>query len=113
MKITLFRFLPVSLVVLTLSVRFESRAGLTAPYINDSSTLQLWHMNDAATPVTTSATGGQNLNALVNGASLNNASFLGFGTALSTFDGGESNNVGTAKDAALFANAAAGAATLV
>jgi autotransporter-associated beta strand protein len=106
-------FLLVVLVVLTLFLRFEGCAGLIAPYVNDSSTLQLWHMNDAATPVISSATGGQNLNALVNGASLNNASFLGFGTALSTFDGGESNNAAAAKDAALFANASAGAATLV
>ncbi|HSU57484.1 MAG TPA: autotransporter-associated beta strand repeat-containing protein, partial [Candidatus Dormibacteraeota bacterium] len=100
---------PVTLLALALTL--TARAGLIAPYVNDPSTLQLWHMNDTVAPVT-SASGAQNLNALVNGATLNNASFSGFGTALSTFDGGESNNVATAKDAALFANASAGAVTL-
>lgn len=65
------------------------RAGIVAPYTADAQTLHLWHMDAGATPVPNAAsTGGTNLSALANGATLGNASFSGFATALSTYDGG-------------------------
>lgn len=71
------------------------------PYSADVNTLQLWHLDENATPCTNALAGGTNLTSLANGATLNNPSFSGFGTALSTFDGGQSST--TQKDALLSA----------
>jgi hypothetical protein len=75
--------------------------GAPTPYSADAATLHLWHLDEAAPPCVDSATGGTNLTALVNGATLGpaNSAFAGFGTCLSTVDGGQSNP--TQKDAAL------------
>ena len=72
-----------------------------APYSADAATLHLWHLDETAPPCVDSAAGGTNLTALVNGATLGpaNSAFAGFGTCLSTVDGGQSNP--TQKDAAL------------
>src|SRR4051812_40872861 len=59
-------------------------ANIVGPYTADVNTLHLWHMDQSVVPVLDYATsGGTNLNVLTNGATLGNASFPGFGTALS------------------------------
>ena len=78
------------------------RAGIVAPYTADASTLHLWHMDAGATPVPDAvATGGTNLTALANGATLTDASFSGFGTALNTYDGGPTATAASGMDASL------------
>ncbi len=80
-----------------------------APYIVDSATLHLWHLDETATPCVDSASGGTNLTYLIKGATLGNASFsnsivnftnsISFGTLTTTgaviFPAG-SGNVGAA-----------------
>jgi hypothetical protein len=61
----------------------------------------LWHLNESSAPCLDSAQAGTNLTALVNGASLGNGSFPGFGTALSTLDGGQDSFGGGNSDAVL------------
>ena len=87
---------------LALAVAPAARALIIGPYTPDANTLHLWHFNESAVPVVDSAsTGGTNLNVLGGGATLNNASFAGFGTALSTLDGGQANTNTAARDAYL------------
>jgi hypothetical protein len=62
------------------------RAALT-PYTVDADTLHLWHLDESETPCVNAA-GGTNLMMLGGDATLGNLSFPGFGTALSTVDGG-------------------------
>ncbi|MDR3456054.1 MAG: immunoglobulin domain-containing protein [Verrucomicrobiae bacterium] len=71
------------LVLAMLVPRFAS-ALIVGPYTPDASTLHLWHLDEATTPALDAAANGTNLTALSGGATLNNASFTGFGTALST-----------------------------
>src|SRR5215217_3031164 len=61
-----------------------TQAAIRAPYTVDADTLHLWHLNESTVPALDSAAGGTNLTVLANGANLNNPSFSGFGTALST-----------------------------
>src|SRR5690606_8682258 len=63
-------------------------AKIVGPYTPDSATLHLWHFDEVAAPVVDVAPGGTNFNVLANQATLGNASFPGFNTALSTYDGG-------------------------
>lgn len=65
-----------------------------APYSPDSDTLHLWHLDETTTPVTDSIAGGQALEGLLNNATLGNASYSGFGSALNTATtaGGTANN---------------------
>jgi hypothetical protein len=65
-------------------LQFQAQALIVGPYSRDANTLHLWHLDEAAAPALDSAPGGTNLTALGNGATLGNASFTGFGTALST-----------------------------
>ncbi len=66
-----------------------SHAALVGPYAPDASTLHLWHINESTTPVIDAvSSGGTNLTALQNGATLANVSLSGFGTALSTLGSG-------------------------
>src|ERR1051326_7161891 len=58
------------------------------PYTVDADTIHLWHMNDQSVPVIDMGSDGTHLTALRNGATLGNVSYRGFGTALSTYDGG-------------------------
>ena len=86
-------------------------AVIVGPYTADSSTLHLWHMDTNAVPVLDAvSTGGTNLMGLLNGAVLGSNSFTGFGLALSTYDGGPTGTVATAKDAILSANPASSVA---
>jgi autotransporter-associated beta strand protein len=68
-------------------------ANIVGPYSPDANTLHLWHMDQNNVPVLDSAlSGGTNFNVLTNGATLGNASFSGFGTALSVWGPGTLTN---------------------
>jgi hypothetical protein len=85
---------------------FESQIGNGAtlrPYIADADTLHLWHMNEQTVPVIDLGSDSLHLTALRNGATLGNVSYRGFGTALSTFDGGPEATTDAAHDAYLAA----------
>src|SRR5262245_20441252 len=70
------------------------QAAIVGPYAVDSNTMHLWHLDEATTPAADQAhynysgtftikpDSNQPLNALFGGATLNNASYSGFGTAL-------------------------------
>ncbi len=75
--------------------------GALQPYTPDTNTLHLWHLDESAAPAVDSVPGGTNLTALAGGATLGNPSFPGFGSALSTRDGGQSGTAAASKDAAL------------
>src|SRR4051794_6064213 len=71
----------------------NTEANIVGPYTADVNTLHLWHMDQSTVPVLDSATsGGTNFNVLTNGATLGNASFAGFGTALSAVGPGTITN---------------------
>ena len=64
---------------------FNAHALIVGPYTADANTLHLWHMDASAAPVPDAVvSGGVNLAGLLNGATLNNASYSGFGSALNT-----------------------------
>lgn len=67
---------------------YSASASTLRPYTVDAETLHLWHMNDQSVPVIDMGSDGTHLTALRNGATLGNVSYRGFGTALSTYDGG-------------------------
>jgi hypothetical protein len=67
---------------------YTASASTLRPYTPDPETLHLWHMNDQSVPVIDTGSDGTHLTALRNGATLGNVSYRGFGTALSTYDGG-------------------------
>ena len=94
--------------LLVLAAALVARAALVGPYIPDANTLHLWHLNETATPVVDSATAGINLSGLLTGATLGNASYAGFGSALNTLDGGEDATAAGTRDALLAASAAVG-----
>lgn len=88
-------------------VGLNAGATLVGPYTADPNTLHLWHLNDIAAPAVDSASsGGMNLAGLLTGATLNNASYTGFGTALNTA------STGPGLGALLAAAAAAGNVTI-
>lgn len=65
------------------------KANIVGPYSPDVNTLHLWHMDQSTVPVLDAVTsGGTNFTVLTNGATLGNASFTGFGSALSAFGPG-------------------------
>jgi hypothetical protein len=80
-----------------------SRPGVAAivPLQADGSTLHLWHLDETGVPCLDSVPGGTNLAALAGGATLGNTSISGFGTCLSTLDGGQSAFGGANSDAVL------------
>ena len=83
-------------------LQFNAGAIIVGPYTPDAGTLHLWHLDESATPAVDSAlTGGTNCVGLLNGATLGNPSFSGFGNALNTIDGGQSGTAATNKDALL------------
>ena len=74
-----------------------------APYSVDAATLHLWHLDESAAPCVDSAPGGTNLTSRFSGATLGNTSFPGFGSALSTRDGGQGGTLPNQRDARLSA----------
>ena len=64
-------------------------ANIVGPYTADGNTLHLWHMDQSTVPVLDSvASGGTNLTSLQNGATLGNASYPGFGSAVNAYGPG-------------------------
>jgi hypothetical protein len=91
-------------VVIVLVIQASSGHGSTLrPYTADADTLHLWHMNEQSVPVIDLGSDGTHLTALRNGATLGNVSYRGFGTALSTYDGGPESTADAAHDAYLAA----------
>lgn len=88
-----------------LSIAFvlQSQGSTLRPYTADADTLHLWHMNEQAVPVIDLGSDGMHLTALRNGATLGNVSYRGFGTALSTYDGGPESTADAGHDAYLAA----------
>jgi autotransporter-associated beta strand protein len=71
------------------TIAINSNANIVGPYTPDVNTLHLWHMDQSTVPVLDSVTsGGTNLTSLQNLATLGNASFPGFGSALSAYGQG-------------------------
>jgi hypothetical protein len=63
----------------------ESASNIAGPYSADADTLHLWHLDEVGMPCLDSATSSNlNLSGLLNGATLANTSYLGFGTCLNT-----------------------------
>ncbi|GEM_PF-3990137 len=91
---------PLLLLILEANV---ASATILGPYTPDADTLHLWHMNDQTVPVIDLGSDGLHLTALRNGATLGNASYKGFGTALSTYDGGPDAVTDVGRDAYLSA----------
>jgi hypothetical protein len=77
-----------------------AHGAIVGPYTVDADTLHLWHFNEAVTPVL-DVVGSISLNCLTNGAKLGEPSYAGFGTALSTYDGGPDAKTDTGRDAYL------------
>src|SRR5262252_2496629 len=81
----------------------SGRGSTLRPYTADADTLHLWHMNEQTVPVIDLGSDSLHLTALRNGATLGNVSYRGFGTALSTYDGGPESTTDAAHDAYLAA----------
>ncbi len=80
----------------------STQAVIVGPYAPDPDTLHLWHMDVSVTPVPDEVANGLALNNAGGGATLGNASFSGFGQAVSTLDGGQAGrNEATLIDAYL------------
>lgn len=79
-----------------------SYARSPRPYQPDAHTLYLWNMDVSSVPVP-DAMGNLSLAGMANDATLGYPSYPGFGTALSTFDGGPTAILATDKDAYLSA----------
>jgi len=80
---------------------YSANAYVFGPYTPDAYTLHLWQMDESATPVADAGSNPIALINLANGATLANSSRSGFGSALSTFDGGQSGITAAGKDALL------------
>src|SRR5258705_544539 len=79
-----YKTLVAAAAVLTTLVAANTKGNIVGPYSPDANTLHLWHMDQTTVPVLDSVlSGGTNFTVLTNGATLGNASFPGFGTALS------------------------------
>ncbi len=101
-----------TVITFVFAITAAGHASIVGPYSVDANTLHLYHLDQAAAPAIDSVSGGVNLAGLLNGATLNNASFSGFGTALSTLDGGQNLFATTNRDAALNALAGSGLVSL-
>ena len=89
--------------VVSLATIHNASAIIIAPYTNDVSTIHLYHLDDSVAPAIDSATGGTSMASLLSGATLGNASYSGFGTALNTVDGGQDATAAGTRDARLAA----------
>ncbi len=96
------------LVSLLLLAALTARAALVGPYAPDANTLHLWHLDQTTTPLNDSGNAAANLSGLLNGATLGNAAYPGFGSALNTLDGGQDSIAVGTRDALLAASASAG-----
>jgi hypothetical protein len=67
-------------------------AAISGPYAVDANTLQLWHLNETAgaTSAANAVGSGLTMQGVLNGATLGNAGFTGFGTSLDVSAGAES-----------------------
>jgi len=75
--------------VVSAGTAVNCNANIVGPYTADANTLHLWHMDQSTVPVLDSVpTGGTNLTSLQNLATLGNASFPGFGSALNAYGQG-------------------------
>ena len=68
-------------------------------YGTDPATLHLWHLDETATMAADAVGGGVSLRGISNGATLGNPGLAGFGSSISTYDGGPTATNGTGKDA--------------
>src|SRR5687767_9466104 len=73
--------------ILTLALPVAG-VGSLRTYAPDANTLHLWHLGEAGAPASDAGSNPLELSVLANGATMGNASFFGYGTALSTFDSG-------------------------
>lgn len=96
-------FLSLTLVAAVWFGQTEAQAYLLGPYTPDAYTLHLWHLDESAAPAQDAGGNPIALTSLAGGATLGNASYAGFGTALSTFDGGQNGTAATGRDAVLSA----------
>jgi hypothetical protein len=92
-------------VFIAISIGFviQCQGSTLRPYTADADTLHLWHMNEQSVPVIDLGSDAMHLTALRNGATLGNVSYRGFGTALSTYDGGPESTADAGHDAYLAA----------
>jgi hypothetical protein len=82
--------------------QFGAQSAILGPYSSDANTLHLWHMDTGVPVIDAVSSGGTNLTVAGGGATLTDASFPGFGTALNTVDGGQGGgNTATNIDAYL------------
>ena len=87
--------------VIAVATILPANAIIVGPYLPDADTLHLWHLNEQTVPAVDQGSEGIHLNALRNGATLGNVSYRGFGTALSTYDGGPDATTDVGRDAYL------------
>jgi autotransporter-associated beta strand protein len=74
---------------LTTLAAVNTKANIVGPYTADANTLHVWHMDQSTVPVLDAVpVGGTNLTSLQNLATLGNASFPGFGSALNAYGQG-------------------------
>src|SRR5215471_20981244 len=92
-----------ALAIVMFAQSYAASGSTLRPYTPDADTIHLWHMNEQSVPVIDTGSDGTHLNALRNGATLGNVSYRGFGTALSTYDGGPESTADAGHDAYLAA----------
>lgn len=82
-------------------------AEVAGPYTVDVDTLHLWHLDESSAPAADAVGAAGSLQGLLNNATLGNASYTGFGTALNTFtSNGGTMNTGSWKGGLLLARPA-------
>ena len=89
----------VSLLAVLLTTAAPVQAGILGPYQVDAATLHLWHFDEAQVPLADAAQPPLPLQAAAAGAIVGVAGAPGFGSALSTLDGGHDGLAATDKDA--------------
>jgi autotransporter-associated beta strand protein len=86
-----YKTVAASAAILALLATANTYANIVGPYTADANTLHLWHMDQSTVPVLDSVvSGGTNLTSLQNGATLGNASYPGFGSAVNAYGPGPS-----------------------
>ena len=95
------RFARLMFALPALILALPAAAIIVGPYAQDAQTLHLWHLDEVATPSVDSGVSPTNLVGLLNGATLGNPSYTGFGNAVNTADGGEDATVAGTRDAVI------------